>query len=186
MNRSSHHPRPMRTKCRGLSLVEVAISIVIVGGVLTASLTTVAHSKMGLQKMGHGAMGMLLAQQLMAEILQQSYQEPVDTPVFGRETSESGGDRVEFDDVDDFDAWSSSPPEYKDGTSIPNLDGWERMVAVRWVEPNDLNRTAISDTGIKRITITVTHDGVPAAELTAIRTGAASLSFEKLKLERQI
>ena len=176
----------LQRRRRGLSLVEVAISIVIVGGVLTASLTTVAHSKMGLQKMGHGAMGMLLAQQLMAEILQQSYQEPVDTPVFGRETSESGGDRAERDDVDDYDGWSSSPPEYKDGTEIPNLDGWERQVTVRWVQPNDLTQTALSDTGIKRITVTVSHNGLPAAELSAIRTGAASLAFENLMQAQRI
>jgi len=186
MNRSCHHTRPMHAFRRGLSLVEVAISIVIVGGVLTASLTTVAHSKMGLLNMGHGARGILLAQQLMTEILQTEYEEPDDTPGWGRESSESGGDRAERDDVDDYDGWSSSPPEYKDGTEIPNLDGWERQVTVRWVQPSDLTQTAISDTGIKRITVTVTHDGVPVADLTAIRTGAASQSFEKLKLERQI
>ena len=157
---------------RAFSMVEVTISVVIVGGMTVAALNTVGAAKLGSQKTTSRKSGALLAQQLMAEILTQGYAEPVDAPVFGRESSESGGDRGEYDDVDDYDGWSSSPPEYMDGTEIPDLDGWARQVSVAWVNPTDLSLTWGSETKVKRITVTVTYNGVEAASLTAVRTRA--------------
>ncbi len=153
---------------RAFSLVEATISVVIVSVMLVAALNTVPAAKLGGRKTADRGKGMLLAQALMSEILVQDYQEPVDTPVFGRE-SESGGDRANYDDVDDYDGWSSSPPEYKDGTQIANLAGWKRSVAVVWVNATDLSVTSGSETGVKRITVTVTYN-VELASLIAVRT----------------
>ena len=159
-----------RRASRGFSLIEAAISIVIVGGLLVAALTTVAQSSRGLQRTGEKARGTMLAQQLMAEILLQDYEEPVDTPGFGRESSESGGDRTAYDDVDDYNGWSSSPPEYKDGKQFADLNGWERSVAVVRVNPSSVNVAIGSDQGVKRITVAVTYNGLEVASLTAVRT----------------
>ncbi len=161
-----------RRKCspRAFSMVEVIISVVIVGTMTVAALNTVGAAKLGNQKTTSRKSGTLLAQQLMAEILTQGYAEPVDAPVFGRESSESDGNRGEYDDVDDYDGWSSSPPEYKDGTLIPDLDGWARQVSVAWVNATDLSLTSGSETNVKRIIVTVTYHGVEVASLTAVRT----------------
>lgn len=155
---------------RAFSMVEVIISVVIVGTMTVAALNTVGAAKLGNQKTTSRKSGALLAQGLMSEILLQDYEEPVDTPGFGRESSESGGDRTDYDDVDDYDGWSSSPPEYKDGTVIPDLDGWARQVSVAWVNATDLSLTSGSETNVKRITVTVTYNGVQVASLTAVRT----------------
>ena len=74
------------------------------------------------------------------------------------------------DDVDDYDGWSGSPPEYKDGTVIPDLDGWARHVTVAWVKATDLSLTSGSETNVKRITVTVTYNDMEVASLTAVRT----------------
>ena len=155
---------------RAFSMVEVIISVVIVGTMTVAALNTVGAAKLGNQKTTSRKSGALLAQALMSEILLQDYEEPVDTPDFGRESSESGGDRIDYDDVDDYDGWSSSPPEYKDGTVIPDLGGWTREVSVAWVNATDLLSTSGSETNVKRITVTVTYNGVQVASLTAVRT----------------
>lgn len=163
---------------RALSMIEAVISIAIVGVMMVAALNTVAASKLGQRKTGHRGKGALLAQQLMSEILRQSYEEPDDTPEFGRESSESGGDRADYDDVDDYDGWTSSPPEDKDGTEIPDLNGWQRSVEVDWVALNDLNTPIGVDQSIKRIIVTVSRDGVPLASLTTVRTASGPIDRE--------
>ena len=155
---------------RGLTLVEAVVSMIIVSVMLVAALNTIGVSRTSQRKTGERSRGVLLAQQLTAEILQQNYEEPDDTPTLGREPSESGGDRANYDDVDDYDGWKSAPPEEKDGTQMPNLDGWERSVTVVWVNPADLGQLSVTDTKTKRITVTVTHSDVPVAELVALKT----------------
>ncbi len=164
---SERHP------ARAFSLAEAIVAIAIVGIMLVAALNTVGAARLGEQKTGDRGKGMLLAQQLMAEILQQRYEEPVDIPVFGPESGEAAGSRANFDDVDDYEGWAASPPQYRDGTVIPDLVGWTRSVHVDWVDPADLAQVVGSDARIKRITVRVTRGDVPAASIAAVRTGAA-------------
>ena len=154
----------------GLTLIEMIISIPLVGIALAAALNTVGASRIAQFKVSIGREAHLLAQDLMTEILLQDYEEPVDTPEFGQEAMEEDGDRAEYDDVDDYDDWSSSPPEYKDGMEISNLDDWERSVAVVWADPSDISQVVGSDQGVKRITVTARHNDVPVAELVALKT----------------
>ncbi len=157
---------------RGFSLVEVVIAVVIVAVMLTAALTTVAASSKTQYLVGSRNQGNLLAQDLMAEILSQSYEELDDLPLFGRESGEGASSRRNWDDVDDYHGWSSSPPQDKDGTAIPDLTGWTRRVSVEWVNPAMLTQVAGGSTGVKRITVSVMRGNVPMASLVAIRTEA--------------
>ncbi len=153
------------------SMIETVVSIMIVGGLLVVAMNTAGAAVTGQQKIGDRAKGMLLAEGLMDEILRQAYEEPDDTPTFGRESSESGSNRADYDDVDDYDGWFASPPESKDGTSMSGYTGWKRSVVVEWVNSTNLTGVSGTDTGVKRITVTVTRDGRTLAELVAIRAG---------------
>ena len=106
----------------------------------------------------------------MEEVLTQSYEEPADTPTFGRESPESGGQRTDWDDVDDYHQWSSSPPENRTGTAIPNSAGWQRDVIVQWVDPNDPSQVSGVEQGVKRVTVTVRRNGQILAQETALRS----------------
>jgi type II secretory pathway pseudopilin PulG len=172
------HPKPEAGNPlrRSLTLAEMIVSMVIVGVMLVAALNTVGASKMGQLKTGDRAKGTLLAQQLMSEILRQSYEEQGETPAFGRETAELSTNRVEYDDVDDYDGWSASPPQRKDGTVIPGLEGWTRSVRVAWVAPADLSQEVAFDTRVKRITVAVAQDVVVVASMVALRTAAADVT----------
>lgn len=161
---------------RAFTLAETVISTLLVGGLLVVALNTVGDATLGRQKIGDRGRAQLLAQDLMAEILGQAYKEPVDPPTFGREPSESGGARVDYDDVDDYHGWDSSPPEYKDGTAMTGLTGWRRTVTVEYVDPNDLTHTVAGDQGIKRITLTVSRNDLVLGSLTAVRTAATDQS----------
>ena len=160
-----------RSACRGLTLIEGVVSMLIMSVLLVAALNTVGVSQISMKKTGDRSRGVLLAQQLMAEILRQSYEEPDDVPGFGREASEDfAGGRARYDDVDDYNGWTAMPPQYKDGSEIPNLPGWRRKVAVTWANPTNLAQSYGAEGQTKRITVAVTHNDVPAAELVAVKT----------------
>lgn len=157
---------------RAYSLVEVAVSTVVVGLMLVAALEAVGSSRVGMRHLGDRTRAMLLAQDLMAEILQTEYCDPNLGPTaFGLAIEEAApGNRSLYDDVDDYDGWAASPPEHKDGTPIAWATDYKRLVYVDWVSPTDLSLASGSPTGVKRIIVDVERDGVRAAQLVAIRT----------------
>jgi hypothetical protein len=170
MARSPHHAsrRPRR---RGLSLAETLISVVVVAVMLPAVLSTVVAAKSGQAHTVDRKLGRMLAESLMTEILIRNYEDP-DGSVFGPEADEGTSSRADFDDIDDYHEWSASPPQNKDGTEIPERDNWGRSVEVASVLINDLQQTSAGETGVKRITVRVTHNDIEVASLVAIRTAA--------------
>jgi hypothetical protein len=163
-------------RTQAFTLAEAAVSVVIVGVMLVTALNTVGAARLGEYKIAERSRGLLLAQDLMAEILQREYEDPDGTVVFGAESGEQTSTRTDFDDVDDYHNWLKSPPQQKDGTTIPDLAGWERSVEVVWIAPGNLSQTVGSDQGVKRATVTVKHNGVPVASVSAFRTSAWELS----------
>ena len=153
------------------------MSIVLVGVMLVAALNAAGASKLALTKLSDRGKGMLLAQEIMTEILALQYEDPaLGSGSFGRTgVKNAPGDRSLYDDVDDFDDWTASPPEDKDGTAKPDLAHWSRSVLVAWAAVADVRITSVSDTRIKRITVTVSKKGVTVATLVAFRTAAGDV-----------
>src|SRR5262245_37042091 len=106
MTRLKRH-NPVRT---GFTLVEAVMSMLIVAILLVSALRATAASSLMQYKMAERAKGRFLADGLMNEIMQLSYEDPDTTPVFGRETGEYYIYRPAWNDVDDFDGWVTSPP----------------------------------------------------------------------------
>ena len=165
--RVSH--RPSR---RGCSLIEAAFSIVIITVMFAAVITSVASARLVRYKTDGRSRGSTLAHDLMAEILQAPYEEPDGPASLGRDPGESGGNRADFDDIDDYDDWVSEPPELKDGTPLSLPAGWSRAVEVRWIVASNLTLISGTETDAKRIIVTVKHKNVTMAQVTAIRTRA--------------
>jgi len=155
-----------------LSLVEVLVSTVIVGGMLVSAMYTVSAARLGEHKVAGNTRGLMLAQDLMEEILQQPYEDPEEPGGVGPETGESGTTRADFDDLDDYVGWSSQPPVNKDGSAIPWADGYKREAIVNWLDPVDLTSISMSDTRLGRIEVKVSHDGQPDVALVAVRAAA--------------
>ncbi len=154
----------------GFTMVEAVMSVLLVGMLMVAAMNTLGATATAQYKNAERSRAVLLAEDLMSEILGQNYEEPVDTIQFGRESGESGGDRTNWDDVDDYDGLSHSPPEYPDGTDMPDLGTWERKVEVKWVNPFDLSSISGSETGVKQIVVVVEHNAAPVFLLTAFRS----------------
>ncbi len=153
----------------GFTLVEAVISMVIVAVMFVAALNTVGASKLTQHKASLVSQGQMLAESLMSEILQQNYQEPGSTYVFGREAGESDTIRTAYDDVDDYQGWTESPPVAKDGTALPNAANWRRTVTVEWVDPADPQQVQGSESGAKQITVVAAFRDVPQATVVAIK-----------------
>ncbi len=166
MTRLTGNPR------RAFSLAEVVVATFIVGVMLVAALRTVGSAARGRVAMANHERGVLLAQQLMSEILQADYVEPDESPVFGPEAGETGGTRGAFDDVDDYHGWTASPPQAKDGTALPGRADWERSVTVERVNEDLLTQVVDVDKGVKRITVTVSRGGQAYATLVTVRSKA--------------
>jgi Tfp pilus assembly protein PilV len=154
----------------GLTLVEAMMSMVIVAVLLVAALRATGASALAQYKTAERATGRALASGLVNEIVVLRYEDPNGSPVFGREAGESSSSKASWNDVDDFDGWTESPPQYRDGTVMPNLAGWQRTVTVTRINPLNVSQTSVSETGAKQNSVTVKHNGLPVATRVAIRT----------------
>ena len=124
--------------------------------------------------------GVLLADQLLAEVVQTHYAEPDSAPTFGVETPELSSVRNAWDDVDDYSSWTSSPPVDRAGTVIPGLTGWTRSCTVRLAAIDDPNSTPASDEGLKLVTVTVTDPDGRSVVRQALRFQKGSLEHDSL------
>ena len=168
----ARRPVPRRPSQRGFSIIEASFCIVIVAVMFAAVMTTVAAARMVRYTTDGRSRGSTLAHDLMAEILQVAYEEPDGPGPLGVDAAELTGSRAAFDDVDDYDGWTASPPELNGGTALSLPDGWSRSVEVRWIVPSNLTVTSGTETNAKRIIVTVQHNNVTMAQVTAIRTRA--------------
>jgi hypothetical protein len=145
----------------------VAVSSILVGSIMVASLSTVGAVMRFRSSTSDTVRAALLAADLLAEIQNQAYADPNQTPVFGKETGETT--RAQFDDVDDYDSWTESPPKNRAGSSLTGFTGWTRSVTVARAQRNSPMQNAGSDEGLKRIRITVSKNGVALQTIDALK-----------------
>ena len=170
--------RRTRHRRRALCLVEVVISLLLIATVMVAALRTVGQSRRSQLALHEQQAGSLLAEELLSEILRQAYREPFEQLAFGPEASENTGTRANFDDVDDYHNWSSTPPRDAAGAPLAGYDGWSRAVQVQWVNPDDPNVVVGNEQGVKRITVSVSRQGRLMASLVALRCQAWTAPWE--------
>ncbi len=175
-NRCGIVPPPSRP---GVTLAEVAISALLVGLLVVASLNSVGSTVRTWRLAAEDASGDALAQQLLREIMLQSYEDPNETPVWKHEPSEipSAATRVEFDDTDDYDDWTASPPQHPNGEPVSGYDGWARSVIVRKLHKDfrphsDSHR----DDGLREIIVTVEDPQGQIATAQAYRSAQGGSS----------
>ena len=172
-------PLRSRRRTQAFTLVETVMSILIIGVVVVAALNTVGASKMAQFRHTSNSRGMLLAQDLMTEILQHPYWDPVAEGGMGVEGAEADtGNRSLFNDVDDYHGWAASPPQHRDGSAITWAGGYRRQVYVIWLEPDKLTDASGSESGIKAIQVTVTYKNQVIINLMAAKTDAWKDPFD--------
>jgi type II secretory pathway pseudopilin PulG len=169
MSQHNLHNQQSRRRRRGLSLVEVVFATMLVGVVLVGAMDLLGSVIRGRTSTADAAQAEQLAQQLMVEILNTAYQDDT-LPLFGPELDETLGLRSTYDDVDDYHNWSPPSLLGLDDNPVVNSTGWQREVTVEWVNPANPALTSLTDLGLKRITVTVKHDGQVVTRLVALRS----------------
>jgi len=154
---------------RGMTLIEGVISIVIVATMLVAAVSALGSFSRARRSQYDRCVGAALARALMSEILPMRYLEPGQDVSFGREDGEADDVRSAWDDVDDYDGLSESPPKARDGEPITGAQGWTRSVTVEYVRPENPNKTSSKDTGLVRITVSATSPTGVTTTLQGLR-----------------
>ena len=163
-------PYPPSNRSHGLTLIEVVASTMIVAMLAVATLNGLGAATRSADSIGNRAIAAGLADELLSEIVQQPYSDPNGSAVFGRENGESASPRSAFDDVDDYDSWTASPPQYRDGTTIPNRTNWRQLVFITRVTPANPTVTSATDQGAKRIRVKIEYKDQILVDQSAIRT----------------
>jgi type II secretory pathway pseudopilin PulG len=156
---------------QGMTLVEATFSVLLVSVMMVAVLSMFGGIARSRQVSAGQQLGPVLARHLESEVLQAQYQSPTYPILWGPEPGENNGTRTAFNDVDDYDGWSETTPQDKNGSPLPNAAGWTRAVRVEYVDPANANGSAIgTDLGLKRITVTVTAPGGGRTVLVGLRS----------------
>jgi hypothetical protein len=155
------------------SLLECAVASIILALLAGATVNAVGSTVKARRIEADRARARGLAADLIGEIAGQLYEEPgVVTTVLGPETGDGAGpSRLLYDDVDDYNGLKETPPTQRDGTPIAGLTNWKRQTVVDWVVAGSLAVSA-TETGIKRVTVSVSFNGKPLATAVALRSKA--------------
>lgn len=155
---------------RGTTLVECVTASFIVGVLLVVALSSAGGSLRMTQGIDDRGRAQRLAGNLMNEIFLDAYQEPDGSASLGMDSGENIGNRALFDDVDDYASWTATPPTDTSGNVLPGLTGWTQAVNVAWANPATLSSTGSSNTGLKKITVTISKNGTSLASIIGYRS----------------
>ncbi len=152
---------------RGLSLVEVTISMVVISVMLVAGLRLLGATGQTSRFVEDRTIGRELIEEMLADISAQPYEDPDEAPVLGLEEA-AGLARpddtwIGFDDVDDYDGLVARDGADRHGTALLPREGWAVRVRVAWVDPADPEQTSSTETGLKRVDVRAERDGRPVA-----------------------
>ncbi len=172
--RPSHWQRRQKRKRNGIGQTEVAASTVIVGILMVASLSTIAASRRSQVGESNKVRGIAIAEALISEIANLPMREPSCDCGFGLETGESGTNRINFDDVDDYRGLVDAPLKSRNGTALPGYTAFTRSVFVDMVSAGDWNAISGSYSGIYRITVVIRVGTSEVCRLVTYRTSASS------------
>lgn len=141
---------------RGFSYIEVLLAAVLLAVLFTAGMTLYGN----LGRAGQDTLDQDLAAELCLEMIKEikllPYADP-QTPTTGIACEEGGTSRNQYDDIDDYDNWTATPPQTREGSTLERYTGLTHSVAVEHVSSGNFQQT-LSDAnnqGFKRITITI-------------------------------
>lgn len=162
---------------KGFTLAEVLVAVFVIVIALVPLITVLGQGVKRGKDPQKITMANMLAQDLLEEILAKKFDEnPANPDTPGRLGPDTGESRSGnppnrcFDDVDDYDNYTDSPPREVDGTVMTDYTGYTRTVIVDYVNETNFDQVSVVITRFKRIRMTVTWEaGNQRVELEAIK-----------------
>ncbi len=160
------------TSRHGISMAETIISTMLIGFVLVSTLQIVGPMVQSTSLHTDRLLAANLANELTEEISTKFWTSPVlnDPESMGPGATET---RATYDDVDDYHGWSASPPKMSTDQANIYLGGWTRSVTVEHVLVSNPLLTSGSSTGLKRVVVTVSKNGVTHATVISLHSASA-------------
>ena len=146
--------------------MEIVVATMVTGAMLVAALDSVGAvfktHKLNAERLA----GPSLAHELMAEIMSMPYKDPTASgSSIGTDAGESSVNRNDFDDIDDYDNLNTLGLHTKSGTVRAGFTGWRTQVDVQWAGVLT-GLDWVWDTGLKRMTVTITS---PSGAITILK-----------------
>lgn len=159
MRTAGGHSGQQRRRGRAFTLMEVAITSVIIGIGFVATMHLVAVSTQQNMAADHATVGMHLAQHLEEYMSLLPFDDPTSgsTGNFGPEEPTP----AQYDDVDDFASISFCPPVDARLQPLNDLGQYTQVVRVVRVDPNRLGLEVNGYTGAARVDVTVEFRASP-------------------------
>lgn len=160
----------------GVSLIEAVMAIVVLGVAIPPLTSMFRIVAQGSVDESFQAVAVAYADGLMEEIVSKAFEDPEGAAgSFGTEE----GARSAYDDLDDFDGLSNSPPKQLDGTDLDDYGGFTRSTLVENVtaaDPDASTPAGDGTTDLKRVRVTVvwTGGGGGEYEITTLRTALSA------------
>ncbi len=166
---------------RGFTLAEALVAVVIVGIACSAMMYSVGDALSTSSASVDASRSGLLAQDLMHEISAVAWADDELPDHWGPEGNESDSKtRAGYDDLDDYDGWTS-PPQTRTGLTydhllqriFPDADcrpyaKYTCGVRVRYVDARGTALPSGQVSAYRQVTVTVGHDGRPPHKLTRV------------------
>lgn len=173
-------PVHIRHARRGISMAETIVATLIIGLVLVSTIEIVGPMVRSTSVHADRLVAANLANELSEEIATKAFIDtvPDSDDDLGPDAGERPAVRADFDDVDDYAGWTSTPPMLSSNSSMTSLAGWTRAVKVTHAQLSDPTSDSGTNTGLKRVVVVVSKNGVTLAEVTSLHAQAAeSLGF---------
>ena len=146
-----------RTRRSGFTLIEAALVTTIISFGVLAMLQLLAVGTVSNNDGAQMSTAINLAKGIREMMVGMSIADPATPTHWG---SEAGENLATYNDIDDFDGKTYSPPIDARRTSIAALNDWSQSIRVQTVDPNLLTSTVPNGTtAAVRVTVTVSHNG---------------------------
>jgi hypothetical protein len=169
MAKSSKHKTSFQRRA-GVSLIESAISTLLVGSLAVTSLQATHAILRSQQEMNYRSQAYALCEQYLTEVLQASYSVPESSPAASEipandenspppsgKTNSGSVPRASLVYLDEFHGRVESPPQNRDGSLMTGLStGWQVSIQVERFNPTQTPSSTSQDLGLKRVSVTVT------------------------------
>lgn len=144
---------------RGFILIEVSITYIVLSLALVALVPMFILSLRANKASERAAVALHLSQELLEEVRLHRWDEATPTPsahiavgsAIGLDAGENALDKRTFDDIDDFNGWTESPPQDPVMRPLTAFSTYSRSVAVRYVDA--AFQPAGSPTDLKQVTV---------------------------------
>jgi len=148
---------PTRRRRSGFTLIEAALVTTIISFGVLAMLQLLAVGTVSNNDGAEMSTAINLAKSVREMMVGMSIADPVTPTHWG---AEAGENLATYNDIDDFDGRTYSPPIDARRTSIAALPDWSQTIKVQTVDPNLLTSTVPNGTtAAVRVTVTVSHNG---------------------------